>query len=66
MQEVGASRVEGRQRRFKVTTSGSGGEEEEGCLWVGREGRTCGEEGEESVARGGCSIPDIVKEIPAC
>ena len=65
MQEVGASRVEGRQRRFKVTTSGSGGEEEEGCLWVGREGRTCGE-GEEVVPRGGCSIPDIVKEIPAC
>ena len=58
-QEVGASRVEGRQRRFKVASSG-----EEGCLWVGREGRTCGEG--EAVPRGGCSIPDIVKEIPAC
>ena len=56
--EVGASRVEGRQRRFKVAI------EEEGCLWVGREGRTCGEG--DVVPRGACSIPDIVKEIPPC
>ena len=57
--EVGASHIEGRQRRFKVASG-----EEEGCLWVGREGRTCGKG--EAVPRGGCSIPDIVKEIPAC
>ena len=74
--EVGASRVEQRQRRFKVAVGTTSTwvqveqdveqevKEEEECLWVAREGRTCGEG--ESLPRGGCSIPDVVNSVPVC
>ena len=80
--EVGAGRVEQRQRRFKVAVGTTSTwkqveqemeqevkeeeeeEEEEECLWVAREGRTCGEG--ESLPRGGCSIPDVVDSVPVC
>ena len=71
VQEVGASQVEQRQRRFKVAVGTTSTwkqveqeMEEEECLWVAREGRTCGEG--EALPRGGCSIPDVVNSVPVC